>query len=60
MLLHEELGQAREKLGITQAELGARAGITRDQVVRAEKGENITLDTLRKDVVHLPLVSRPP
>src|SRR5689334_9894947 len=55
MLLHEELRAAREAAGLTQTELAARAGIPRNQVVRAEKGENITLDTLRKIAAHLPL-----
>jgi transcriptional regulator with XRE-family HTH domain len=55
MLLHEQLRAAREAAGLTQAELAARAGIPRNQVVRAEKGENITLDTLRKIAVRLPL-----
>src|ERR1041385_5633625 len=55
MLLHEELRSAREAAGLTQTELAARAGIPRNQVVRAEKGENITLDTLRKIAAHLPL-----
>jgi len=40
---------------MSQAELAARAGIPRNQVVRAEKGQNITLDTLRKLVAHLPV-----
>ena len=57
MLLHEELRAAREAAGLTQSELGARAGIPRNQVVRAERGENITLDTLRKIAAHLPLES---
>jgi transcriptional regulator with XRE-family HTH domain len=55
MLLHQELRAAREAAGLTQSELAARAGIPRNQVVRAEKGENITLDTLRKIAVRLPL-----
>ena len=55
MLLHEELRAAREAAGLTQSELAALAGIPRNQVVRAEKGENITLDTLRKIAAHLPL-----
>jgi len=54
-LLHEELRAAREAAGLSQMELATRAGIPRNQVVRAEKGENITLDTLRKIAVHLPL-----
>jgi transcriptional regulator with XRE-family HTH domain len=57
MLLHQELRKAREELGITQAELAKRAGIPRNQIVRAEKGENITLDTLRTIVAHLPVES---
>src|SRR6185436_4398388 len=55
MFIHEELRQAREQAGLSQAQLAARAGIPRNQIVRAEKGENITLDTLRKIVVHLPV-----
>lgn len=57
MLLHEELRRAREEARMSQADLAARAGIPRNQVVRAEKGENITLDTLRKIAAHLPLES---
>ena len=55
MQLHEELRKGRETLGLSQADLAARAGIPRNQVVRAEKGQNITLETLRKIAVHLPL-----
>jgi transcriptional regulator with XRE-family HTH domain len=55
MLLHEELRAAREVAGLTQSELAKQAGIPRNQVVRAEKGENITLDTLRKIAAYLPL-----
>src|SRR6476646_2668610 len=55
MLLHEELRAAREAAGLTQSELARQARIPRNQVVRAEKGENITLDTLRKIAAYLPL-----
>jgi len=54
-MLHEELRRAREKAGYSQAQLAALSGIPRNQISRAEKGENITLDTLRKIVVHLPV-----
>ena len=54
-LLHEELRRAREKAGLSQQALAERAGIPRNQIVRAERGENITVDTLRKIAVHLPL-----
>src|ERR1043165_5621848 len=57
MHLHQELRAAREAAGLTQTELAARAGIPRNQVVRAEKGGNITLDTLRKMAAHLPIES---
>jgi transcriptional regulator with XRE-family HTH domain len=57
MLLHEELRSARETAGLTQTQLATLAGIPRNQVVRAEKGENITLDTLRKIAAFLPLES---
>lgn len=57
MLLHQELRAAREAAGLTQSQLATQAGIPRNQVVRAEKGENITLDTLRKIAAYLPLES---
>jgi transcriptional regulator with XRE-family HTH domain len=57
MLLHEELRSARETAGLTQTQLATLAGIPRNQVVRAEKGENITLDTLRKIAAYLPIES---
>jgi len=53
--LHDELRRAREKAGLSQQALADLAGIPRNQVVRAEKGENITVDTLRKIAIHLPL-----
>ncbi|HYI11725.1 MAG TPA: helix-turn-helix transcriptional regulator [Thermoanaerobaculia bacterium] len=53
MMLHDQLREARLNLGLSQADVAARAGIPRNQVARAEKGENITLDTLRKLVVAL-------
>ena len=55
MLLHEQLRQAREEAGLSQARLSELTGLSRNQIVRAESGENITLDTLRKIVVCLPL-----
>jgi len=54
-MLHEELRRGRERAGLSQAQLAARAGIPRNQIVRAEKGENITLDTLRKIAAYLPV-----
>lgn len=53
--LHQELRRAREKAGLSQQALADRAGIPRNQIVRAERGENITVDTLRKIVAHLPV-----
>ncbi|HYK03717.1 MAG TPA: helix-turn-helix transcriptional regulator [Thermoanaerobaculia bacterium] len=54
-LLHEELRRARERAGLSQQALADLAGIPRNQVVRAERGENITVETLRKIAIHLPL-----
>ena len=54
-MLHEQLRRAREQAGLSQARLAALAGIPRNQIVRAEKGDNITLDTLRKIAAHLPI-----
>ncbi|HEX7150504.1 MAG TPA: helix-turn-helix transcriptional regulator [Thermoanaerobaculia bacterium] len=53
--IHEELRRAREKAGLSQQALADLAGIQRNQVVRAERGDNITLDTLRKLAAHLPV-----
>jgi transcriptional regulator with XRE-family HTH domain len=53
--LHEELRKAREKAGLSQQALADLARIPRNQVVRAERGENITVDTLRKIAAHLPV-----
>jgi transcriptional regulator with XRE-family HTH domain len=55
MTLHDELRRAREQAGLNQTQLAALTGIPRNQVARAERGENITLDTLRKLVLHLPI-----
>lgn len=55
--LHEELRAAREQAGLSQQALGELAGIPRNQIVRAERGENITIDTLRKIAAHLPVTS---
>ena len=58
-MLHDELRRGREAAGLSQTQLATRAGIPRNQVARAERGENITLDTLRKIVVHLPIQELP-
>jgi DNA-binding XRE family transcriptional regulator len=55
MLMHDQLRLAREQVGLSQAKLAALTGLSRNQIVRAEAGENITLDTLRRIMVHLPL-----
>lgn len=52
-LLHEELRRAREAAGLSQQALANLAGIPRNQVVRAERGDNITIDTLRKIAAHV-------
>ncbi|HJW96275.1 MAG TPA: helix-turn-helix transcriptional regulator [Thermoanaerobaculia bacterium] len=56
-LLHDELRKGRERAGLSQQALADQAGIPRNQVVRAERGENITVDTLRRIVAHLPLTT---
>jgi transcriptional regulator with XRE-family HTH domain len=58
-LLHDELRRAREKAGLSQQALADLAGIPRNQIVRAERGENITIDTLRKIAAHLPVTDLP-
>lgn len=58
-MLHDELRRGREAAGLSQTQLAVLAGIPRNQVARAERGENITIDTLRKIVVHLPIQELP-
>jgi transcriptional regulator with XRE-family HTH domain len=54
MLTHDQLRLAREQTGLSQAKLAALTGISRNQIVRAEAGENITLDTLRRATRTIP------
>lgn len=58
-MLHDELRRGREAAGLSQTQLAVLAGIPRNQVARAERGENITIDTLRKIVIHLPIQELP-
>lgn len=55
MLIPQQLRQAREEAGLSQAQLAARTGLSRNQIVRAETGQNITMETLQKIVTHLPV-----
>lgn len=54
-LLHHELRRARERAGLSQQALARLAGIPRNQIARAERGENITIETLRKIATFLPV-----
>ena len=54
-MLHQELRKARKQAKLTQGKLAELAGIPRQQVVRAERGDNITLETLRSIAAHLPV-----
>lgn len=54
-MLHQELRKARKQAKLTQGKLAQLAGIPRQQVVRAERGDNITLETLRSIAAHLPV-----
>jgi DNA-binding Xre family transcriptional regulator len=58
---HKAFGLFRRSRGLTQAELAARAGVARCQIVHLEKGRDIRLKTLRRifaaldcDLVLLP------
>lgn len=53
--MHQQLRQARKQARLTQGELAKLAGIPRQQIVRAERGDNITIETLRSIAEHLPL-----
>jgi transcriptional regulator with XRE-family HTH domain len=58
-MLKDKLRRAREAASLSQRQLAVLAGIPRNQGARAERGENITLDTLPKIVVHLPIHELP-
>ncbi|WP_299232437.1 helix-turn-helix transcriptional regulator [uncultured Halomonas sp.] len=47
MSLHDDLEHRRRDLGLTQAQLAERIGVTRQQYQRLESGGNPRLDTLR-------------
>ncbi|HEU4886301.1 MAG TPA: helix-turn-helix transcriptional regulator [Thermoanaerobaculia bacterium] len=53
-MLHEEIREARIKAGMSQMKLAELAGIQRSLVQNLENGRNVTIDTLRKVVPHLP------
>jgi transcriptional regulator with XRE-family HTH domain len=53
-MLHEQIREARIKAGLSQVKLAQLAGIQRSLVQNLEDGRNVTIDTLRKVVPHLP------
>jgi transcriptional regulator with XRE-family HTH domain len=53
-MLHEQIREARIKAGLSQVKLAELAGIQRSLVQNLEDGRNVTIDTLRKVVPHLP------
>ncbi|HEU4888033.1 MAG TPA: helix-turn-helix transcriptional regulator [Thermoanaerobaculia bacterium] len=55
-MLHEQIREARLKAGLSQVKLAELAGIQRSLIQNLEDGRNVTLDTLRKIVPHLPSV----
>jgi len=56
--MKEDIKQARLAAGLTQASLARLAGIPRKQVVAIENGANVTLNTIRRIVAHLPNLTR--
>lgn len=44
--LGTSVSRARKRLGLTQAELAERLGVTRTTVVRLEQGESVAVDTV--------------
>jgi transcriptional regulator with XRE-family HTH domain len=53
-MLHEQIRKARLDAGLTQMGLSRAAGIQRSLLQNLEDGRNITIDTLRKVIAHLP------
>ena len=52
--LHEAVRRARKERGLTQAALGRLAGVQSKQISTLEQGGNVTLNTLKKILTHLP------
>ena len=53
-MLHDQIRQAREEHGLSQAELARLAGLPRERVRQLESGGNVTLETFRKIIAQLP------
>ena len=54
MAIQDELRKAREAAGLSQAELARRSGLSRTLIHGAERGGNLTIETLVKIAEHLP------
>jgi len=54
MELHLQVREARKQAGLTQQEIAERSGVARTDVVRFERGENVTLKTFLRIVGVIP------
>ena len=53
-MLQDQIRQAREEHGYSQAQLARLAGLPRERVRQLESGGNVTLETFQKIIAQLP------
>jgi len=53
-MLHEDIKRARMAAGLSVAEVARTAGLPRQRVYSLERGENVTVDTIRRIVAAIP------
>lgn len=55
MSIGQQIRKARDKQGLTQVELAAKAGVSRPTVARVEAGDDVSTATLEKVAAALGL-----
>jgi transcriptional regulator with XRE-family HTH domain len=53
-MLHDDIKRARMAAGLSVAEVARAAGLPRQRVYSLERGENVTVDTIRRIVAAIP------
>jgi transcriptional regulator with XRE-family HTH domain len=53
-MLHEDVKRGRMAAGLSVAEVARAAGLPRQRVYSLERGENVTVDTIRRIVSVIP------
>jgi transcriptional regulator with XRE-family HTH domain len=53
-MLHDDIKRGRMAAGLSVAEVARAAGLPRQRVYSLERGENVTVDTIRRIVAAIP------